>query len=155
MIFIKKKIQIIKMVFKKFLSTKKKLLYSDLTILNNSKDASIWIEQMRNYFIMIGYKEHFENKNQSTNQNEWKIDEEFMKKIMKDHLKLNYHKYLRSDLSIYEIFKELEYDLVTKPLELLYKKYNPNEYHNYIYYSRFDNEFGFNLNKIYFNFYNQ
>lgn len=139
------------MVFKKLLSGKKKLLYSDLTILNDSSDAIEWFEKMKNYFIILGYKDHLEKGKKDQNTTEWKIDEKFMLKILKDHLKLGYHKYVESDLSIYNIMKNLEHQLIEK-----------NSFHNskldttYLYdynsfYLRSDHELIYNFDKVYFN----
>lgn len=137
------------MVFKKLLSTKKKLLYSDLTVLKCSSEARIWLENMRNYFIILGYKQHLINgrNNSQKCSEEWKVDEEFMKKILKDHLHLSYHKYIADDSSVFDILKELQNRLEPK-IDSSLSRYSNDDY---ISYSRLDHELSYHLNKIYFN----
>ena len=100
------------MVFKKLLSGKKKLLYSDLSILSDSSDVlvkQLWLDKIRSYFCALGYKQHLaESSPGDCDSCEWRIDEGFMRKILRDHLEPNLHQLVRSDLSICAILKSLE-----------------------------------------------
>lgn len=138
-------------------TNKKKLLYSDLSILNNSSDTLEWIEKMKNYFISLGYKEHFESGNESkeqrnSNDKNWKIDEQFMREIMRNHLNARYHKYIRSGSSIDDILKNLEFHLVGRTLAELTTSLSTKRYSHYpLDYTRGESEFNHHLNTIYYN----
>ena len=137
------------MVFKKLLSGKKKLRYSDLSVLAGSSDVlvkQLWIEKMRNYFVFLGYKQHLEATANSDSY-EWRIDEGFMRKILKDHLEPNLHHFVRSDSSICEIFKSLERQLVGS----LSRRWSSACLTTYTTLSSRMDEFDHHLNPIYFN----
>ena len=139
------------MVFKKLLSGKKKLLYSDLTILSESSDAlvkQLWIEKMRSYFVALGYKQHLDGRPPMGDLYEWQIDEGFMRKILRDHLEPTYHTLIRCDSSISEIFKSLERRLVGS----LCRRWSSNCLTTYsTLSSRMDIEFDHHSNPVYFN----